>query len=180
MQAALDLFTTVGYHGTTTALVAERAGVAEGTIYRHFAGKDQLFAEVHREAERWGAELVKGTADPDRPLAAPERLQRIGRRLMEAADREPALLRMALGGRSDPPHDYKGKETAREFREAVQQVIASGKSDGIVRAGPAELWGDVWLAIVGFAAERVASREWPADHPSVAMVLDSAWDAVAT
>jgi len=42
VRAALELFTTTGYHLTTTPLIAKKAGVAEGTIYRHFASKQHL------------------------------------------------------------------------------------------------------------------------------------------
>src|SRR5207302_11393513 len=48
VRAALELFTAQGYHDTTTPAIAKKAGVAEGTIYRHFAGKQQFFNELYR------------------------------------------------------------------------------------------------------------------------------------
>lgn len=45
LKAAGELLVEEGYAGMTTAAVAKRAGVAEGTIYRHFASKEAL-AEV--------------------------------------------------------------------------------------------------------------------------------------
>lgn len=47
-QAAWELFTTVGYDDTTTRQVANRAGVAAGTIFVHAADKpDLLFLVMH-------------------------------------------------------------------------------------------------------------------------------------
>jgi AcrR family transcriptional regulator len=48
LVAARELFASRGYHATTTALLAERIGIAEGTIYRHFDGKDALYSAVCR------------------------------------------------------------------------------------------------------------------------------------
>ncbi len=59
LRAALDLYTTVGFRATTTPAIAARAGVAEGTIYRHFSGKEHLLNEVYRNAQHWGSEIVR-------------------------------------------------------------------------------------------------------------------------
>ena len=177
LRAALELFTTTGFRATTTPQIAERAGVAEGTIYRHFSSKEQLLNDVYRAAHRWATTLVVETEGPYRTQ---ERLQRIGRRLLEGAERDPAGARMLLQSREDQYLDDRSRDAAREFRGTLQQVIAAGKSDGAIRAGPAELWAAVWLALVAFAAERVAAREWTVEQPQTAQILDAAWDAIKT
>jgi AcrR family transcriptional regulator len=175
LRAALELFTTTGFRATTTPQIAERAGVAEGTIYRHFSSKEQLLNDVYRAAHRWATTLVVETEGPYRTQ---ERLQRIGRRLLEGAERDPAGARMLLQSREDQYLDDRSREAAREFRGTLQQVIAAGKSDGVIRPGPAELWAAVWLALVTFAAERVAAKEWTVEQPQPAQILDAAWDAI--
>jgi AcrR family transcriptional regulator len=174
----LDLYTTVGFRATTTPAIAARAGVAEGTIYRHFSGKEHLLNEVYRGAQRWGASLVS-EPEGERPLQTSDRLQQIGRRLLDAAGRDPSLTRMLLRSREEQHLDERSREASREFRGALQQVVASGRSEGLVRQGPAELWTDVWLALVAFASERIGSREWTPESPEIGMTLDAAWDAIA-
>lgn len=179
LRAALELYTAEGYHATTTPAIAARAGVAEGTIYRHFSGKEQLLNEVYRAAQQWAHGVVTEPEPAgERPAPTSERLHRIARRLLEGADRDPAVARMLFQTRDERHLDEKSRESAREFRDALAQVFAAGKSDGVVRAGPAELWAGVWLAVVAYAAERITAKEWTPDHPQVGLALDGAWAAV--
>lgn len=46
LQAALKLFARQGYDGTSTKDLAKSAGVAEGTLFRHFANKKAILVEV--------------------------------------------------------------------------------------------------------------------------------------
>jgi len=46
LQAALQLFAKRGYEGTTTKDLAKSAGVAEGTLFRHFSNKKAILIEV--------------------------------------------------------------------------------------------------------------------------------------
>ncbi|MFN6152974.1 TetR/AcrR family transcriptional regulator [Anabaena sp. AL09] len=46
LQAAQRLFAAKGFEGTTTRDLAQTAGVAEGTLFRHFANKKAILVEV--------------------------------------------------------------------------------------------------------------------------------------
>ncbi|HEY9873152.1 MAG TPA: helix-turn-helix domain-containing protein, partial [Candidatus Obscuribacterales bacterium] len=46
LRAAQRLFAQQGYEGTTTRDLAQAAGVAEGTLFRHFATKKAILIEV--------------------------------------------------------------------------------------------------------------------------------------
>lgn len=45
-QAARDVFTERGYRGASTREIAQRAGVTEPMLFRHFGNKSQLFEEA--------------------------------------------------------------------------------------------------------------------------------------
>ena len=45
-DAAISLFLEQGYHATSMRQIAERAGLALGGIYNHFASKDEIFEAI--------------------------------------------------------------------------------------------------------------------------------------
>jgi AcrR family transcriptional regulator len=69
IDAALEVFLERGFARATTREIAQAAGVAEGTIYRHFADKYALFHEVFLtltvevvgELQRFGERAGQGT-----------------------------------------------------------------------------------------------------------------------
>jgi TetR/AcrR family transcriptional regulator, repressor of fatR-cypB operon len=178
LHAALDLYTTAGFVRTTTPMLAERAGIAEGTIYRHFSSKEALLNEAWRHAYRAAIELLRAL-EADRVRKAPERLALLGRQLVDAAAGNPPLLRMLFATEPERFLDEPSRALRRDFLDGLVQLVAMGKSDGLVRPGPAELWASVWLTLVGHAVAVVASGEWSADSSPAALTLEAAWDAIA-
>jgi TetR/AcrR family transcriptional regulator, repressor of fatR-cypB operon len=71
LTAALDLFVERGFYGTSVPSVAERAGVAAGTIYHYFASKEAL---VNALFKRWKGE-VSAEVLRDFPFDRPPREQ---------------------------------------------------------------------------------------------------------
>ena len=177
-RAALELFTTRGYHPTTTPLIAKKAGVAEGTIYRHFTNKQHLLNEVFRGAARWAQQTVTDvSAAPGTPA---ERLATVARAMLDAASRDPSLLRILLLVPLADLLDERSRAAERAFRATLEAVIAQGKAEGLVRPGGVEVWSGVWLAIVGLAVARVADKTWRLEDASVGVVIDAAWRAIAS
>ncbi len=177
VRAALELFTTTGYHLTTTPLIAKKAGVAEGTIYRHFASKQHLLNELYRAAGRWAVRLVK---EADALNVGPrEKLAELGRGLVAGAGREPAVAQLFFLQRQGDLLDDESGKVGRDFRLGLESLIAQGKADGSVKPGAAEVWAAVWLGVVTLVIDRVTAKEWPENHAGVALTLDAAWDAIA-
>ncbi|MDX6660206.1 MAG: hypothetical protein QOJ55_1028, partial [Solirubrobacteraceae bacterium] len=70
LVAALDQVAWGGYASAGMNAVARRAGVATGTVYRHFPSKADLFAEVFQRASNRELDVLRGlAAAPDRPAA---------------------------------------------------------------------------------------------------------------
>ena len=175
-RAALELFSSRGYHDTTTAQIAKKAGVAEGTIYRHFPSKQQLLNDIYRAALRWAAKTVEDAigATPRARLAA------VAQGLVEGAVRDPAVVKVGLLERHDSVLDDESRRTAREFRMGIERVIAQGKAEGSVRPGAVDVWAGVWLAALGYALEKIVLKEWKPGDAGVGLVIEGAWQAIGT
>ncbi|MHB8771105.1 MAG: TetR/AcrR family transcriptional regulator [Syntrophales bacterium] len=68
LRAALELIAERGFHDAPMAEIAEKAGVAAGTIYRYFASKEVLITELHRELEEGISAALRKDYPIERPL----------------------------------------------------------------------------------------------------------------
>ena len=177
VRAALELFTTQGYHVTTTVQIAKKAGVAEGTIYKHFESKQHLLNELYRGAARWTARAAEEADTAQGPVR--DRLQLLAQRLIAGAAQDPAVMQIYFVDRHRTVLDEKSRDLGREFHTALERLLARGKADGAIRPGAAEVWAGVWLAVVRQALERVLTREWGETSPGVRQSIDAAWIAVS-
>jgi AcrR family transcriptional regulator len=148
LDAALDLFVERGFHGTAVPLVAERAGIAAGTIYRHFESKEALVNALYRGwKERITSEVLR-----DFPLAASPRDQFhaawIGVTAF-VAEHPRAYAFLELHHHA-PYLDEASRAVERRTYDFAAIVIARGQASGVIRSGPAPvLLGLLHGAVVG-------------------------------
>lgn len=179
IRAALELFTTKGYHDTTTAQIAKKAGIAEGTIYRHFASKQQLVNELYRAAQRWASKVVQETARDPEAATARAQLTAVAHGLIDGAARDTAIVKLGLLEPLDALLDEESRRTERDFRMAIERVIAEGKAQGAVRAGAVEVWAGVWLAAISYALEKIIAGDWKPGDAAVRLVIEAAWRSIS-
>lgn len=60
LQTALALFAEKGFDGTTVEEIALKSGIAKGSVYLHYPGKDALYHEVIRLAAEARRKYVQG------------------------------------------------------------------------------------------------------------------------
>ena len=177
LASARELFAALGYHATTTALLAQRTDIAEGTIYRHFAGKDALYSAVCRGV--WERFETLATEPPQTPEPSRVRLAATARRFVAEAAKSPSSVRLQDRPVESSALDEPARRAQERLREAINQLIAAGKQEGTVRAGTAELWSSLWIAVVWAVCQRVADGEWTPEHANVGLAIDAAWEMIS-
>jgi AcrR family transcriptional regulator len=94
IAAARALAEAGGYAAVNMTDVAARAGFGRATLYRYFASKDHLLAEV---TARWGAELIAGLrAHPPRGRTPGERVASVFEHVFRVARAQPRLTEAAV------------------------------------------------------------------------------------
>jgi AcrR family transcriptional regulator len=153
VTAALEQLAEGGYASASVQAIAQRAGVATGTVYRHFPSKRDLFAEVFRRASARELAVVADTAaDDGRP--ARERLaaaaEAFARRALASPTRAYALLAEPV----DPAVEAERLTFRRGYRDVFARTIEEGIASGELpsqdaRTVAAALVGALGEALVG-------------------------------
>jgi AcrR family transcriptional regulator len=68
LQAALEIIAERGFHGAPMAMIADRAKVGAGTIYRYFETKDVLIRELFEQRDANLRTVIREGYPADRPL----------------------------------------------------------------------------------------------------------------
>jgi AcrR family transcriptional regulator len=150
LRAAQELIEEGGYGGASVAAIAERAGVAAGTLYRHFASKQELFVEVFRSVCAREERAMRAASAEIASESAVERLERVLATFAERALRNPRLAWALIAEPVDPLVDAE----RLAYRERYAALIAEGLGAGIAaRELPEQNVGLTAAALVGGCGE---------------------------
>ncbi|WP_410657605.1 TetR/AcrR family transcriptional regulator [Amycolatopsis sp. lyj-112] len=148
LAAAMEQLAERGYAGCSVSAVAERAGVAVGSVYRHFPTKAALVVELFRKVVTREVEAVRVVSE--RPGTPAERVVAVFDTFAMRALKTPRMAYALLAEPVDAPIEAERLVFRRAFRDVVAQHVADGVRAGVLPAQDAEVTA---AALVGAAAE---------------------------
>lgn len=162
LKAARDLVAQGGFAAATAAAVAERSGVAAGSIYRHFPNKSELVAEVFRYATEHEVANVLAASEPltAADLCA-ERLLRAVVSFAERALRGPQLAYALIAEPVDPRVEQERLKYRLAYAEIFEDLIREGMKHGEFAQQNAAVSA---AALVGLLAESLIGPLFPGQN----------------
>ena len=157
IDAALALFMRKGIKATTTRDIALRAGISEGTIYRHFESKEELAESIFDSNLAYFANFLKGYLK--NTVGPQEMLQAFVEGFFEFSRREPRRYGFIMAA-----HQTELKKVSREKmkpKQMLTKILRIGQKQGVFRkmdlklAG-AMVWGTIMQTIFYLKSGRIA------------------------
>ncbi len=160
LAAARELIEEGGYGAASVTAIAERAGVAAGTLYRHFDSKQELFVEVFRSVwEREELAMRDAVDRLARSASASERLQTFLSTFARRALHNPRLAWALIAEPVDPLVDAERIAHRARYARLIAAELRAGIAAGELPSQDAELGA---AALVGGCGEALVGPLSPA------------------
>ncbi len=140
LAAALDEFSARGFAATRLDDVAQRAGVAKGTIYLYFRDKESLFQELIRTMLTPLVGTIEAMGKADLPISALAEhfVDLFVREVYETRRKDVIRLMIAEGRRFPNLAEFYYREVLSRIIAAVRALIARAAARGEAPAGLVE------------------------------------------
>jgi AcrR family transcriptional regulator len=127
LAAAQELIEEGGYGAASVMAIADRAGVAAGTLYRHFASKEELFVDLFRSVCGREERAMRAAAAA-LPSGAPaaQRLQTVLATFARRALGNPRLAWALIAEPVDPLVDAERLAYRERYAALIAEELRSG------------------------------------------------------
>jgi AcrR family transcriptional regulator len=150
LRAAQELIEEGGYAAAPVTAIAGRAGVAAGTLYRHFDSKEDLFVEVFRSVCSGEERAMRAASDEMAASGAVARLEEVLGTFAERALRNPRLAWALIAEPVDPLVDAERLAYRERYAGVIAEALQAGIREGELPPQNVELTA---AALVGGCGE---------------------------
>jgi AcrR family transcriptional regulator len=166
LTAAQELIEEGGYGAASVVAIADRAGVAAGTLYRHFASKEELFVDLFRSvcARQERAMRIAARRMPA-GTSATELLETVLSTFARRALRNPRLAWALIAEPVDPLVDAERLAYRERYAAQIAELLRAGIATRELPEQNVELTA---AALVGGCGEALVGPLSPVHRPGPA------------
>jgi AcrR family transcriptional regulator len=176
IEVATRQFAKHGYDATTTAAIAEAAGVTEPILYRHFKSKQEMFVAivkaVSEQTMRHWQELIADTSDPA------QQIRKISAEMPEHMEHLADAYHV-LHGALATSRDRKVLAVIKDHYETIERffgrIVREGQKDGTFRKDvhPRTAAWQLIMTGVGYGLIALNITPNPLDRDLIGEAIDS-------
>jgi AcrR family transcriptional regulator len=158
LKTAQKLFARNGYDGTTTKELAEKAGIAEGTLFRHFTNKKAILVEV---ATNGWIELLTDLLTELSEMASYEAISHLMyKRMLKLGDNYDMMRVCFMEVQSHPDlRDRIQSEVVEKMTSVAEAFFQTAMERGVYRQMNPRVIAQVFLGmfvVAGFSHETIS------------------------
>ncbi|MTH53657.1 TetR family transcriptional regulator [Bacillus mangrovi] len=176
LKATLQLISEYGFHGTSMAKVAGRAGVSAGIIYHYFSNKESLIEKLYIREKHHFINLV--TAGLDQSLTVRNQVRFLVRKTIEVSvlmKEEMMFMEQFL---QSPYNRPEIQSTVNAMQKPLTDVFLRAKKEQIVKPLPDAVIYMLTLGTATKLAQQHAEGAVHADDELIEQVTDACWEAI--
>lgn len=177
IDTALILFNERGFVGTAVPMIAEKAEVGAGTIYRYFQNKEALVNELFQECVKRLTRIIQHNY-PESSADIREQFHHIFYGMVQLAQEDVNALYFIETQNNAHYLDERSKEIFQELLSIMHEFFNRGKKQGVIRSLPTDaLIVIVFSTFVGLC-KLIRIGELEETPELFAGVEAASWDAV--
>ena len=123
LAAAKKVFSAKGFTGTTMEDVAREAELSTGTLYLYFHSKDELYAAINVELQRYMQQRVQQLAD-NNALSPSQKVEALSQVLYEIYEFDPSMMRNVLHLQASETLQNLSPETLDTINGILAQTLS--------------------------------------------------------
>ncbi len=139
LDAAEHVAGEAGLGEASLQAIAQRAGVAVGTIYNHFEDREELFAELFARRKQELFDVMDAAMKRSSTAPFEVQLDVFVRTLFAHFDERRAYLRIFFGAEGKAAHISKGAEKRSPLQQRAERIVKLGIKQKKLRSEGADL-----------------------------------------
>lgn len=176
--AALELIAEHGFHGAPISMIAKKARVAAGTIYRFFESKDDLITETFACLEGQMLAAIMEHYPEGRPIR--ERFLHVSKKIVNYFLVSPLEFRFIEQFYNSPygVACHRDRILGKKEKDIITELFEEGRQQQIIKDMPQPILIALTFGPLIDICRNHILQYFELDEPIITRTVEACWDAV--
>src|SRR3954453_22462222 len=177
LNAAMGLFGELGYDGTTVPMIAERARVGAGTIYRYFENKESLVNILFQDCVKKFSKTLRDQF-PESSAEFRDQFHHIFSQMTVFARNNAKELTFIDSHCNSHVLDHTSKELFNDFMGNIRSLLENGKKQGVINNLPSDALISIVYGAFSYLYRLIRNGQLEETPELLQNVEDCCWRAI--